>query len=100
MSMQEIANTIKNQIGHKALYMLGAKNISYSSENGSLSFKIMRNAKSVTHIRITLNGKDLYDVEYLNCNVKRIKTIAIDNDLYCDMLHQSIERNTNLYTSL
>ena len=102
MTNQEIANEIKNQIGHKALYMIGAKNMSYDSksEHGSLSFKIMRNAKSVNYIRITLNGKDLYDIEYLNCNVKRIKTIAVDNDVYCDMLHESIERNTGLYTSL
>lgn len=99
MNTQEIANTIRSQIGHKALYMIGAKNMSYSA-NGSLSFKIMKNAKSVNYIRITLNAKDLYDVEYLNCNVKRIKEIAVENDVYCDMLRESIERNTELYTSL
>lgn len=99
MNPQTIANTIRGQIGYKALYMIGAKNMSYGS-NGSLSFKIMRNAKSVNYIRITLNSKDLYDVEYLNCNKNRIKTIAIENDVYYDMLCESIERNTELYTSL
>ena len=99
MNPQAIASTIQSQIGHKALYMIGAKNLSYGS-NGSLSFKVMRNSKSVNYIRITLNSKDLYDVEYLNCNVKRIKEIAVEKDIYCDMLRQSIERNTGLYTSL
>ena len=90
-----IANTIKQQIGNKALYMIGAKNL-IATESG-LTFKIMRNSKSVSYVKIELNGADLYDVQYLNGNGK-LKTE--DNDIYFDMLHQSIEKNTELYTSL
>ena len=56
---------IMQQIGNKALYMLGAKKFSYDcSKNTNLSFRIMRNAKKVNHIEITLNSMDLYDIKF------------------------------------
>jgi len=62
-----VATTIRDQIGHKALYMMGAKNlIDHGSESpGGLSFKIGRNVGRVTHIRISLTDDDLYTVEFI-----------------------------------
>lgn len=98
MNNNEVANIIQQQIGHKALYMLGAKNL--IAVNNGLAFKIMKNAKGVNYIEIKLNGKDLYDVRYCYVSVKGIKDIAVVNDLYADMLNKSIEENTGLYTKL
>lgn len=93
-----IAKTIINQIGDKALYMIGAKNL-LAIDNG-LGFKIMRNAKGVNYIEIKLNSLDLYDIRYCYVSVKGIKEIAVDNNYYADMLRGSIEKNTGLYIRL
>ena len=98
MSNLKIAMTIKQQIGNKALFIIGAKNL--VAVNNGLAFKIKKNAKGVNYIEIKLNGKDLYDVRYCNVSVKRVKEIAVANDLYDDMLNKSIEENTGLYTKL
>jgi len=97
----EIAETIRRQIGHKALYMMGAKNL-IASANG-LTFKIMRNAKKVTHVVVTLNALDLYDIEFVRCNVRAKemrKTMSESNGVYADSLHAALEMHTGLATSL
>lgn len=100
----EIANTIIAQLGNKALVMIGAKNI--LAEKNGVRFKIGRNSKSVNMIKITLNSMDTYDIKFLRTSMSK-KTFeyketikAEDNGIYCDMLHNSIEQNTGLYTSL
>ena len=95
----QVANEIRNQLGHKALYMLGAKE--FAGTENSLRFKIMRNSKKITHIQITLNSMDLYNVEFFK--IKRDWTKDIISELenvYVDQLHKLIEENTELYTSL
>ena len=104
----EIATTIQSQLGGHCLKMIGAKNLaSTSSDDGhmcGLSFKIGRNAKSVTHVQIMLNGNDTYDVEFLNCSLRRKgavrRLISSCEGAYVDMLHDLIESHTGLYTSL
>jgi hypothetical protein len=92
-----VANEIKNQLGHKTLYMLGAKNL--VADNDSLTFKI-RGSKEYTHIKIAINGKDLYNVSFYKCSVKGISKEQIFNDVFVDDLHKLIEDNTKLYTKL
>lgn len=97
MSDLAVATTIRDQIGHKALFMLGAQNL-LASEN-ALSFKI-RGSKAYSHIRIELNGLDLYDVTFLKYrNFDKVAEKKVEN-IYNDMLHDVIERNTGLYTRL
>jgi len=93
----EIATEISKQIGGGAFYMLGAKN-KVAVENG-LSFRI-RGSRKVNYIKIVLNALDLYDVEYGKIHGMNYKVVATDKGLYFDMLHKSIETNTELYTSL
>ena len=60
----EIALTIAKQIGHRALYMIGAKNRPmYAIKNG-LMMSVGRNSKRINRIKITLNSMDTYDIEY------------------------------------
>lgn len=97
----EIAHTILSQLGgNKFIAMTGAKNLG-ASENG-LSMKIMRNAKKVTHVKITLNGKDLYDVEFMKINNRsfEITVLAKFEDAYAEDLKGIFESSTGLYTSL
>ena len=93
-----VANIIKDQIGGKALFMLGAKNL--LDHNGALSFRIGRNAKSVNYIKITLNAMDTYDIEYGRVHGAKYKVKNSSDEVYVDMMHKDIEANTGMYTSL
>lgn len=95
------AQTLMDQIGHRARVMIGAKQFAFGEQG--LSFRIGRNAKGVTHVRINLNGLDLYDMEFLACRAGRnpsIKIKARHDNVYADMLNGIIEQETGMYTSL
>lgn len=94
----EIANTIASQIGNRAFMMIGAKNL-VAGEN-YLRFKVGRNAKGVNLVTVTLTADDTYDVEYGSVRGMNYKVKSAENGIYVDMLHDSIERNTGMYTSL
>jgi len=98
----EVANTIAQQIGRQAFFMLGAKNL-VGSEN-SLTFKIGRNAKSVSHIKVTLEPSDTYKVEAIRVRksqgVLTSKVVESRDDVYVDSLHTVIETLTGMYTRL
>jgi hypothetical protein len=93
-----IAQTIRDQIGSGALFMIGAKNL--LDHGDALSFRIGRNSKSVNYIKVTLTPADLYDIEYGYIRGTSYKVRETDEGMYFDMLRDSIERNTGLYTSL
>jgi hypothetical protein len=97
-----VAYTILQQLGNMAVRMLGAN--SFLGSATSLTFKIGHNAKSVSHLRITLEPSDTYKVEAIR--VRRIKGILTSKvvetreDVYVDSLHKTIETLTGLYTKL
>lgn len=100
---QEIAKIIAQQIGGKAFYMLGAKNKIYGeNEKGQtyLGFKI-RGSRKANYIKVIYNdGLDIYNIEFgkiRNFEYKIVKTVE---EVYCDQLHDIIEKETGLYTSL
>lgn len=97
MTNTTTATEILNQIGNKALMMLGALN--YGATDNSLSFKI-RGSKTVSHINIELNSMDLYDVTFIKIRGTNFKEVEKCEGIYSDMLHNAIERVTGLYTSL
>ena len=81
--------------------MMGAKNLLGSED--ALQFKIGRNAKRVTHIRVTLDATDTYTVEFIRVGrAPMFKTtpVADFSGVYADQLHAIIEANTGLYLSL
>lgn len=94
----QVAETIRQQIGHKALYMIGAKNL--LAHDDALSFKIGRNSKSVNYVKITLTPADLYDIKFSWVTKNGEKVRSSEEGIYCDMLHGAIERNTGMYTKL
>jgi hypothetical protein len=93
-----IAQTIAQQIGGSALFMIGAKNL--IAHDDGLAFRVGRNSKSVNYVKITLTSADLYDIEFGYIRGTSYKVRSSEEGLYFDMLRSSIERNTGLYTSL
>lgn len=94
----EIANTIRDQIGHRAMIMMGARNL--LAHDSALSFRIRRNARSINTIKITLDPCDTYTVEFLCVRGASCQTVASVSDVYTDCLHTVIEERTGLYLSL
>ncbi len=95
--MNTIATTIRDQIGNRALFMLGAQNL-LATEKG-LSFKI-RGCRKISHVRVTLDPCDTYTVQFVKCVGTAIKTVAVSYQVYCDGLLQVIEHHTGLATSI
>lgn len=93
-----IATTIKNQIGNKALCMMGAKNL--AGNDHALTFQIGNNSKRINWIEISLNYMDLYDIKFIRMRKYKCITVKECNDIYFDQLHSIIEKHTGLYLSL
>jgi len=96
------ADIARDQIGHKALYMIGAKDFVFGTSGGkkSLVFKIMRNSKGVSHIRMRLTSLDLYDMEFLTIRAGKVKVKSKEKGVYGDQLGVMIKKNTGLNVRL
>jgi hypothetical protein len=92
-----VADTIAQQIGRRALFMLGAKNL--INHGSALSFRI-RGSKAANYIKITLTPMDLYDMEFGKIRGHNYKIVATDEGVYSDMLNDIITERTGLYTQL
>src|SRR4051812_275645 len=100
----QVAETIRGQIGKKAFFMLGAKDLMGSESEKFLQFKIGRNAKSVSHIRITLTPADTYTVTSYRVRrskgVLESKELEVQENVYVDSLHAVLESLTGMYTRM
>lgn len=105
------AKTILQQLGgNKFIAMTGAKNF-VALENG-IKFNIGRNSSKANTVKITHNGLDLYDVEFIKFtpfkfNMKtgaireeKSETVATLENYYDDMLQDGFTRITGLNTYL
>jgi hypothetical protein len=88
-----IAETIREQLGRGSLFMVGAKQL--VAEERALRFRIMRNAKGITHVRIELASDDTYIVELLTVRGAKVRSTTV-NGVYVDALHDTLERETGL----
>lgn len=87
--------------------MMGAKNLSSTgrgpTEAGGLVWKVMRNEKRVTHVKISLDFSDTYTVRFLKqkrAPSYEVVTLAEHEGVYVDMLHELISSETGLALSL
>lgn len=98
----EVAKTIQKQIGHKALYMLGAQHLcAGDDEYGFLSFRVRgSNSNHSNYIKITLTWQDTYRVEGKRIWGMKVKDMKTVDGVYVDMLHKTIRELTGLNTSL
>ena len=79
--------------------MTGAKN--FVAGKNELSFKIGRNSKGISHIRIIIDeGLDLYNMEFLQVRVDTGCQIKEKIEgVYGDQLQAIFTNHTGLYTS-
>jgi len=97
----QVAKIIREQLGERALFMLGAK--SFIAASDFFEFEVMQNALRVTHVRITLTPSDTYTLRFFR--VGRAPRYALTEraqveGVYVDRLHETIEEHTGLLTRL
>lgn len=111
--------TIAEQIGgNKFLVMTGSKVKYYGyDKNGYvyLMIQLSKNQSKAQFLKIQLNGKDLYNMEFLRVKKtlnkeysaigikiydETIETIKIYEDVYCDQLQEIFTDITGMYTRL
>lgn len=86
--------------GNKFKVMTGAKNLGFGDEGYSLSMKIGKNNKQVTHVKIHLNELDTYDMTFSVIRRHRIVREETVNGVYDDMLQSVFTEQTGLDTHL
>lgn len=95
----QVAQTIADQIGRRALFMMGAKNLVGDATENSLRFQIS-DCREISHIIVKLEVADTYTVTFIKTRGINFKTVATVEDVYADNLHAVIESQTGLRLSL
>lgn len=99
----DVAQTILAQLGGRRFQMMtGAKHFLSIEDGNGLQFKLPSHiAKDgINCVRIVLNLRDTYDVEYSSVRGITYKVKKLSEDLYWDMLATDFTDTTGLYTSL
>lgn len=102
MSDNTVAKTILFQMGTsvgKLRAMVGGYDFAYSNNSIQFSFKGKR---GVNKCVVTLNGKDLYDMDfwYFNKRTYDMTKVKSFDGLFFEMLRPTFEKYTGLYVSL
>ena len=99
LTESQVAKTILQQLGgNKFIAMTGAKNLGASGK--SLSMKIGRNSKSISHVVITLKSSDLYDMEFIRIRGTSRKVVKKVTGVYADMLGKMFKKYTGMNVRL
>jgi hypothetical protein len=91
-----IARTIADQMGglRKLKLMIGAHSFAY--DRAALSFKF-RAGRKANYCKVTLNGRDLYDIEIALLRGGVAQAPQSFTDVYNTELRETFERATGLY---
>lgn len=99
-SAQQIADTIRKQLGgNKFEVMTGAKNFSFSKD-GSLSFKFPKGKDGINHVSIKLDADDTYTMTFTKIRGMDAKEVAKESGIYNTDLRKVFTKITGLHTSL
>ena len=92
------AKEIARQLSPQTLALLGASMLSGGAD--FLQFRI-KGCRKINLIKIVLEPSDTYRVEFWRIGMKSINVAKVSehDGIYCDMLHDLIERETGLYTT-
>ena len=97
----QVANTIYNQLGGRVFSIMTGTQL-WVSGSDYAGFKVGSNAKKVQYMKVTLNGLDLYDVEFSRLNGKTLGLVKLSevSNVYAEDLKQVFEHHTGMYTSI
>lgn len=95
----QIAATIVKQLGggRKLQMFIGLKQLINEPLGVTLVFPKPKHAGAVNRVRITLNGMDLYDMEFIRTRGSSVKIVKEFNDVYAEDIKDRFEEGTGLY---
>lgn len=96
-TQMEIANTIAAQVGQRALFMMGAKNLCATGDG--LSFKIS-GCKAYNYVTIKLLPTDEYKVIFAKSFKLSFSAWKEVEGVQVSQLHEVLSENTGLALSL
>lgn len=89
--------TQSNNGGRRLASMIGAKNFIFSDSDEFIRFQFMTGAKNKARFcKITLNGNDLYDVEFYSIRKMNVTDRGTFNNVYSEDLFNLFESETGL----
>lgn len=110
------AQIIATQLGGtgRLSMMIGAKNFAHDNDGRTLLFSFPNRQRSKPNcIKVTHNGKDLYDVEFGRRGTRKhkelgefgvredtYKIVGEYSDIFADMLMDIFEKETELYLTI
>jgi len=90
--------------GGRFVAMTGAKHFVKDCAAGCLSFKIPKAKNKINYVKISLNPRDLYDMEFGKIERRageiKYKVIETVTEVYNDTLQAIFTEKTGLYTHL
>lgn len=98
MDKRQAGELLKQLGGNKFIAMTGAKNFTVGPKGAG--FKIGKNSKGINYVRIDLDGRDLYNMEFIQLRGGNIKVKSKEEGVYADQLRKVFTQHTGLYTSL
>jgi hypothetical protein len=95
----EIATTILQQLGgsRKLQMMIGLKQVISEPLGVTLVFPLPSHEGAVNRVRITLNGLDLYDMDFIRTRGTSQKVVKEFDNVYAEDLKSMFEKGTGLY---
>ena len=98
MDKRQAGELIKQLGGNRFIAMTGAKNFVVGPKGAG--FKIGKNSKGINYVRIDLDGRDLYNMEFIQARGGNMKIKAKEKGVYFDQLRKLFTKNTGMYTTL
>jgi hypothetical protein len=94
-----IGQTIVQQLGGAGILrmFIGLKQLINEPNGTTLVFPLPKHTGAVNRVRITLNGKDLYDMEFIRFRAGKAKVVSTSNDVYAEDIKGRFEEGTGLY---
>jgi hypothetical protein len=86
--------------GRRFIAMTGANSFVKDKEKRSIVFKIPKGGNGINYVKITLNGSDTYDIEFIKMRSGNMTIVNTANDIYAEQLQEVFTENTGLYTHL
>ena len=106
-----VAQEILHQLGGRIFIVTTGSEAILSSDN-SITLKLARNKSKANELKITLNGLDLYDMEFIYHKYPKLnkktwifekevkKEVKTYKDIYFDQLQELFTEVTGIYTRL
>lgn len=93
-----VASEIVDQLGgaRKLQVFIGLKGLKSLPNGVELHFNLFPHAGAVNVVRITLNGLDLYDLEFIRVRGAKMKVVSTAENVYSSELRRVFEAKTGL----